>query len=223
MKIHLKLLQALPFFLLIISCNQKDKNKNLSAIDPSILKKRDSIYSVMSYEICDSFLNKKDSSKSYISLLNNCCSISINKHHSELMNLGIDSGTSAAKPNLENDVVKKVEFTCPDVFALVAKECNEEEYKNNKGKLFFTGSLVSQTKLSSGRFEILIKDNKTSETRIFYSEDSIDETTIRKYEPGYSITVDYLITKNRITHKKEFILRKGAGISSVGAVKVENP
>ena len=95
----------------------------------------------------------------------------------------------------------------------------QKEYEDeNARKLVFKGELVSQRKLPTGLYEIVMKA-KTNETKVFYSKNPLNETQIKKYEPGYELTIEYEIIRNNTTNKDEYFLKEGT-VSSVGAVKV---
>ncbi|GAB2843367.1 hypothetical protein GCM10027043_52950 [Ferruginibacter profundus] len=148
--------------------------------------------------------------------MDSCYQSVLLKYKDSLKQLGFDPATQVGQLKLINEVLNKLYLNCPDLSKLMQKEYEDETAK----KLLFKGELVSQTKLPSGLYEIAMKNVKTKETKMFYAKGPLYETQIKKYEPGYELTVEYEIVKNRATQKDEYFLKEYGTVSSVGAVKV---
>jgi hypothetical protein len=206
-----------PVFILLTltACGQSTtSNKEINATKLTVRETK-AIYQRITNDICNCTLNNMKGNKPSTSY-DSCYKFVVNKYSDSLKAIGYDPASPIGRNMLANEL--KYILVCYDLYELMEKEWEAEDAK----KLLFKGSLVSQAKLPSGLYEIIMKDNKTSELRNFFSKNPLDETQIKKYEPGYELTVEYEIIKNSKTNKEEFFLKESGKIMSVEAVKVSN-
>lgn len=197
------------------SCGQAPKN-NKVVINTNSIAYHSPTYTSITNEVCDcSFKNMKDNRLS--TSFDSCYKLVILKYTDSLEKDGIDPNTSAGEFQLSSDIIKRLELYCTNFSKLMEKEYEERD----ASKLLFVGEFVSQQKLSSGRYKIEMRNTKSNETKTFFSKTPLDETQIKKYEPGYELTVEYEIIRNRTTNKDEYLLKEFGTVSSVGAVKVK--
>ena len=218
MQLYMKPLTFSTIILLTLSaCGQTSKSSKVVSQMSSVSKDTTTIYRNISLETCNcTFSTMKDNRPS--TSIDSCYKAIVLKYNDSLKQLGFDPATQVGQFKLSNEVVGKLYQNCPDLSKLIQKEYEDENAK----KLLFKGELVSQTKLPSGLYEIVIKNIKSKETKIFYAKSPLDETQIKKYEPSYELTIEYEIIKNKTTNKDEYFLKEFGTVSSVGAVKVTN-
>lgn len=212
--IELAMLSAVVL-LTFSACGQTsgDKAKDGSKKEVA-LKDASMIYKNINSEICECTTLAMKSGKSSASS-DSCYKITLEKYDSSLKQSGVDLATQAGQDMLTHEVILKLYRSCPELAKLMEKETLNQQ----AGKLVFTGELISQTKLPSGLFEIVMKSGTSAEKRTFYAKNPLNEAQIKKYEPGYELTVEYEIVKNKTTNKDEFYLKPSGGITTIGAVK----
>lgn len=175
------------------------------------------IYKNISLETCNcTSLTMKDNKPS--TSIDSCYKIVLSKYNDSLKQLGFDPSTQVGQLKLSNEVIGKLDVNCPDIFKLLQKENEDEEAK----KLLFKGSFVSQKKLSTGEYAVVMKDGKTKELKTFISTFPFNENSVKDYLPGYELTIEYEIRRNKKTNKDEYYFKEGGTTSGVGAVKVGN-
>lgn len=208
----------LAIFLLSISaCAQAPGNENGSTNADPAPKDTVTIFKNISSETCACTFSTMTNNKPSTSM-DSCYKVILDKYNDSLQQLGFDPATQAGELKLANEVIYKLNQNCPDLFVLMQKEIKETAEK----KLLFKGALVSQTKLSSGLFKITLKSSTSKETKTFYAKHALDEAAIKKYEPGYELTIEYEVVKNKSTDKDENHLKEWGQVTSVGAVKKSN-
>ena len=57
-------------------------------------------------------------------------------------------------------------------------------------------------------------------TKKFFAKNPLDDTQLKKYEPGYELTIEYEVVKNKATNKNEYYLKESGTVRSAGAIKV---
>ncbi len=181
----------------------------------SISKDTTTIYRNISLETCNCIYSTMKNNKPSTSM-DSCFQAVLLKYNDSLKQLGFDPATQIGQFKLSNEVVGKLYRNCPDLSKLIQREYEDKNAK----KLLFKGELVSQAKLPSGVYQIVMKNVKSNQTKTFYAKNPLDEAQIKKYELGYELTVEYEIVKNNSTNKEEYHLKESATVSSVGAVKV---
>ena len=197
------------------ACGQSQNNNKGVSQTSSVSKDTTTIYRNISLEICNcTFTTMKNNKPS--TTMDSCYQAVLLKYNDSLKYLGFDPATQVGQNKLSNEVVGKLYRNCPDLSKLMQKEYADENAK----KLLFKGELVSQRKLPSGLYEIVMKNVKSKKTKIFYAKNPLDETQIKKYEPGYELTLEYEIVKNKSTQKDEYFFKEYGTESSVGAIKV---
>lgn len=211
-------MKPLIFSTIIIStlsaCGQTpNSNKGVNQIN-SVSKDTTTIYRNISLKTCSCTFSTMKNNKPSTSM-DSCYQAVLLRYNDSLKHLGFDPATQVGQNKLSNEVVGKLYSNCPDLYKLMQKEYADENAK----KLLFKGELVSQTKLPTGFYEIVMKNVKSKETKTFFAKNPLDETQIKKYEPGYELTLEYEIVKNRTTQKDEYFLKEYGTVSSVGAVK----
>jgi hypothetical protein len=218
MQPNMKFLKFSTLILLTLSaCGQSSSADNTISKTETASRDTMTVYRNISTEFCNcvsSTMRNKQPSTTFDS----CYKVVLLKYTDSLKDIGFDPTTQVGQLKLSNEFTGKLYFTCPDTYKLLEKEWAE----GNAKKLLFKGELISQTKLPSRLYEIILKDNKTSEIKKFFAKNPLDETQIKKYEPGYELTVEYEIIKNNTTNKDEFFLKEFGTLSGVGAVKVTN-
>ena len=201
--------------LTLSACGQTpNSNKGVSQTS-SFSKDTTTIYRNISLETCNCIFSTMKNNKPSTSM-DSCYQTVLFKYNDSLKQLGFDPTTQVGQNKLLNEVVGKLYRNCPDLSKLMQKEYADDNAK----KLLFKGEVVSQTKLPSGLYEIEMKNIKSKETKTFFAKNPLDETQIKKYEPGYELTLEYEILKNKTTQKDEYFLKEYGTVSSVGAVKV---
>lgn len=203
--------------LTISACGQTPKGDKLINPANPVSKDTTAVYRNISLETCNCTFSTMKNNKPSTSM-DSCYKAVLLKYNDSLKQIGFDPATQVGQLKLANEVVGKLYFNCPGLSELL-----QEEYKDeNSNKLLFKGELVSQKRLSSGLYEIVLKNTRTNETKKFYAKNPLNETEIKKYEPGYELTVEYEVVRNKTTNKDEYHLKELGKASSVGAVKVIN-
>ena len=216
MQLYMKPFTFSTIILLTLSaCGQTPNNNEGVNQTSSVSRDTTTIYRNISLETCNCTFSTMKNNKPSTSM-DSCYQAILLKYNDSLRHLGFDPATQGGQNELSNEVIGKLYRNCPDLSKLMQKEFADENAK----KLLFKGELVSQTKLPSGLYEITMKNVKSNETKIFYAKNPLDETEIKKYEPGYELTLEYEIVKNKTTQKNEYFLKEYGTVSSVGAVKV---
>jgi len=212
-------MKSLKFSTLILltlsACGQTSNSDKVSSPTNAALKDTTTIYKNISAELCSCTYATMKNNKPSTSM-DSCYKVVLLKYTDSLKSLGFDPTTQVGQLKLTNEVIGKLYFNCEDLSKLMQKEIDDENAK----KLFFKGELISQTKLSSGLYEIIMKDSKTSETKKFFAKNPLDDTQLTKYEPGYELTIEYVIVKNKTTNKDEYYLNESGTVSIVGAIKL---
>ena len=203
--------------LTLSACGQTSKNDKAANPTNYVARDTTTIYKNFSSDFCNCVTSTMRNNKPSTTF-DSCYKSVLSKYTDTLKQMGFDPSTQAGELKLSNEVGGKLYLSCHDTYTLLQKEWEDADSK----KLLFKGELVSQTKLSSGLYKIIMKDNKTLETREFFAKNPLDETLIKKYEPGYELTVEYEIVKNKTTNKEEYFLKESGTVQSVGAVKVSN-
>lgn len=145
--------------------------------------------------------------------MDSCYNLVISKYTDTLKTMGFDPSTTEGKNMLLNGITI---YRCGDVYELTLKENAEEEAK----KLLFKGEFFSQVKTTAGEYEITLKENKTGQHKTFKSVRPFDEGAIKQLLPGYVLTIEYEIIRNKKSKKDEVYLKKV--ISTIGAVLESN-
>lgn len=212
---YIKLPSLLTLTLLALSACGQAPGAGKDSI--AISNEASAIYKNIFDELCDctSYILKNNKPTSYLDICNNT---TISKHRERLKALGLDPATPEGSTRLKNEVYEKLYQNCPDLLVLTERKIQEEE----GGKLLFRGELVSQKKLPNGLYEIVLKDNKDAKLKTFFAKTPLDEVHIRKFKPGYELTLEYEVVKNSKTNKDEYFLKEGGTSMSVGAVEVSN-
>jgi hypothetical protein len=198
MQLFMKPLTFSTIILLTLSaCGQTPNSSKGVSHTSSVSKDTTTIYRNISLETCNCTFSTMKNNKPSTSM-DSCYQAVLLKYNDSLKQLGFDPATQVGQLKLSNEVVGKLYRNCPDLSKLI------------------------QTKLRSGLYQIVMKNVKSNQTKTFYAKNPFDETQIKKYEPGYELTVEYEIVKNNSTNKEEYHLKEFGTVSSVGAVKATN-
>jgi hypothetical protein len=216
MQLHFRPLTfSMIILLTIAACAQTPKNNRNINTASAASKDTTTIYRNISQATCNcSFSTMKNNKPS--TSMDSCYQAILLKYTDSLKQLGFDPATPAGQLKLANEVGGNLHLNCPDLFKLMQKEYEDE----NARKLLFKGELVAQTKLPSGLYKIVLKNTQSKETKIFYAKNPLDESQIKKFEPGYELTIEYEIRKNKTTNKDEYFVKETGTVLSVGAVKI---
>jgi hypothetical protein len=203
MQLYIRPISLIPLILsTLFSCGQNQTKVNTAIYD--------SVTAAFCVCVTKQMRDDKPST-----VLDSCYKESIKKHYVDLKKNGNDTSTEEGQLKLSSQITdKKFYFGCNNVYKLLEREWSEADSK----KLKFIGSFISQKKLPSGPYEIIIEEKITKEQRAFISDIPLNEVDIKKFEPGYELTVEYEVIHNTKTNKDEY---KSKGIRSVGMVKVE--
>jgi|SRR5688572_9708615 len=216
MQLSMKSLKfSMLIFLTLSACGQTPNGDKVSSPTNTALKDTTTIFKNISAEFCSCTYARMKNNKPSTSM-DSCYRIVLLKYTDSLKGLGFDPTTQVGELKLYNEVIGKSFSNCEDLYTLIQKEIDDENAK----KLLFKGELLSQTKLASGLYEIIMKDSKTSETKKFFAKNPLDDTQFKKYEPGYELTIEYEVVKNKATNKDEYYLKGSGTVSTVGAIKV---
>jgi len=198
----------------LTSCGQTVKSDNQQSPYKLTSKEALVVYQTMTSEICNctsvTMKNNKPSTT-----LDSCYKIVLAKFTDTLKTLGYDLSTSAGQLRLSNEIRL---YQCEDLYSLMQKEWSDEEAK----KLLFKGEFVSQKKLATGDYEIILKDSKTKEKKVFKAKNPFDENSVKQYLPGYELKIEYEIVRNSKTRKEELYIKENGTVSSAGTVPVTN-
>lgn len=216
MQLYMKPLNIIVFlFVTLSSCGQTvSTEKQQPSANKPTSQEALAVYQIMTSEICKCTSSTMKENKPSTTL-DSCYKFVLTKYSDTLKSLGYDPASQVGKNKLLNEI--RLE-KCRELFSLLQKEWSDEEAK----KLLFKGEFVSQRKLETGEYEITLKDSKTKEQKIFKAKRPFDENSVKKYLPGYELTIEYEIVKNAKTDKEELYIKHGGTVSSVGAVPVTN-
>jgi hypothetical protein len=169
------------------------------------------IFRNLSLAICNcTFSKMKDNKPS--STLDSCHKAMVLKYTDSLKQIGFDPILEVGFWKIYNEVDRKLYLNCPELTKLV-----QEEYDGDKLK--FSGELVSQKKLTSGLYEVIMIEVASKEIKTFLAKTPVDDNLINKYEPGYVLTLEYEVVKNQQTKKDEYYLKADGTFSIMGVVK----
>jgi hypothetical protein len=214
MKLNMKPLTFSTMILLTLSaCGQTSNSGN----QPNQRKDTVTIYKNISLETCNcTSLTMRDNKPS--TSIDSCYKAVLSKYNDSLKELGFDPSTQVGQVKLSNEVIGKLYVNCPDIVKLIQKEHEVEEAT----KLLFKGSFVSQKKLPTGEYVVVMKDSKTRQLKTFLSTFPFNENSVKDYLPGYELTIEYEIRHNKKTNKDEYYFKESGTTSGVGAVQVGN-
>jgi hypothetical protein len=169
------------------------------------------IFRNLSLEICNCTFSKMKDNKASRTL-DSCHKAIVLKYTDSLTQIGFDPIMEVGFRKIYNEVDRKLYLNCPELTRLVQKE-----YEGDKLK--FSGELVSQKKLLTGLFEVTMSEVASRQIKVFFAKNPVDENLIIKYEPGYVLTLEYEVLKNKQTNKEEYHLKESAHFTIMGVVK----
>ncbi len=169
------------------------------------------IFRNLSLEICNCTFSKMKNNKPSATL-DSCHKAMVLKYGDRLKEVGIDPQTQVGIYKILNEVDLINRINCPELTRLVQKEYDG-------GKLKFSGELVSQRKLTSGLYEVVMIEVASKEIKTFLAKTPVDETLVTKYSPGYVLTLEYEIVQNQKTKENEYYLKADGKFSIMGVVK----
>ena len=203
---------AVLLLVTVSSCGQSVSTDKQQSSDKSTSREAVAVYQTMTGEICNCTMNTIRGDKPSTTF-DSCYKAIVDKYTDTLKTMGCDPASTVGQNKLSNGIQL---YRCSDLYHLIEKEFSEEEAK----KLLFKGEFVSQKKLTTGEYEIILKDGKTKEQKAFKAKNPFDEKSVEAYLPGYEVTIEYEIVTNLETNKDEFYIKEGADIRGVGAVPV---
>ena len=199
------------------ACGQNIKTKN--EVSPKIASPNLSreILNQITSEICNCTSSNMKGNKPSTSL-DSCFKYTIAKYSDSLKAINFDLESQSGKKNLEQKVIGNLYFVCKDIQNLLEKEFSEERTK----KLLFTGTIVSQTKLQTGKYQIIMQESKTKSKKVFISATTLSNPrngnkNVREYE----LTIEYEIINNPKTNKEEYYIKANASSTGISVEKVE--
>ncbi|HSC36629.1 MAG TPA: hypothetical protein VLD19_02110, partial [Chitinophagaceae bacterium] len=178
------------------------------------LKAEDAIYNNMSNAICNCITTTMVDNKPY-TVADSCYKQAIRQYTDGLKAIGRDVTSQKDYSNMINAMSVRLYRLCPAAASLFPQEYDD------KNKLLFKGSFVSQRKLPDGTCEVTLQDNTTKEQTVFKSKYPFDEKLVEDYLPGYELTMEYELIWNKTTEKNEYHLKESAPISTIGAKAVK--
>lgn len=215
MQLYMKPLNIIVFlFVTLSSCGQTVSTDKQQPANKPTSQEALAVYQSMTSEICNCTSTTMKNSKPSTTL-DSCYKVVVNKFTDTLKFMGYDPASPVGQNKLLNEIRL---YQCRDLYSLMQKEWSNEEAK----KLLFKGEFVSQKKITTGEYEIIFKDSKTKEQKVFKAKNAFDENSVKQYLPGYELTIEYEIVKNSKTKKDEFYIKETGTVSSVGAVPVTN-
>jgi hypothetical protein len=215
MQLNMKTLNIIVLLLVTLSsCGQTVSTDKPQTANKPTSQEALAVYQTMTSEICNCTSTTMKNSKPSTTL-DSCYKVILDQYTDTLKAFGYDPASSVGQNKLLNEIRL---YQCRDLYSLMQKEWSDEEAK----KLLFKGEFVSQKKLATGEYEITLKDSKRKEQKVFRAKSPFDESSVKKYLPGYELTIEYEVVKNSKTNKDEFYIKESGTVSSVGAVPVTN-
>lgn len=199
-------------FVTLSSCGQTVSTEKQKTINKPTSQEVLAVYQRMTIEICECTSSTMKNNKPSTSL-DSCFKVVVNRYTDTLKILGYDPESSDGQIKLLNEIRL---YQCQNLYNLMQKEWSDEE----ANKLIFKGEFVSQKMLTTGEYEIILKDSKTKEQKIFKAKNAFDENSVKIYLSGYELTIEYEIVKNSKTKKEELYIKEGGTASSIGTVPV---
>jgi 16S rRNA C1402 (ribose-2'-O) methylase RsmI len=174
------------------------------------------VYENISRTFCNCV--NKDTLANSIEKGDSCLKLSLKKNYTMIKQEGID--TAYSNPSFYKELSKKIMASCPEYRERVAREIQkkqESEYRQYQEELktTYSGVFVSQTKLSNGEYELVIKSNKNNSTRTFISKTSINEKEAAK--PKAEVSVKFKSNTSSLRAKYQF---RAESVSIIGIVEV---
>lgn len=174
------------------------------------------VYKSMTNEFCNCFSEQKTNKKPSVAM-DTCFNVIVEKFANELKDMGVDTSLSP----VENHLIDNINiFACDNAIHLLEEEKRSEEAK----LLLVKGQFISQKKLSNGEYEVILREDKTGKQRVLKSKNRFQEEIVEDALPGYELTVEYKIVKNKKTGKGEPYVKDASEsglISVTGPVTIE--
>ncbi|PWV45156.1 hypothetical protein [Chitinophaga sp. S165] len=192
------------------NAQQQTSHKVISPADRAVYK------SMMTNEFCDCFSEQNMNKKPSVAI-DTCFKIIAEKFADELKDMGVDTSLSPVESHLIDNINI---FACGNAIHLMEEEKIAEEAK----LLLVKGQFISQKKLSTGEYEVVLREDKTGKQRVLKSKNLFNEELVKDKSLGYELTVEYKIVKNKKTGKDEQYVKdasEGGLISVTGPVEFE--
>lgn len=200
--------------LILSSCGQATKTGTTNSDANVPAKDTVTIYVNMSSAVCNCITTTMIDNKPS-TVMDSCFKKVTRQYTDSLKAMGFDPTSSKGQSKMFKEMARWLNGLCPVVGTLLDKEADD------KNKLLFKGSFVSQQKLSNGTYEVTLQDNTTKEQTVFKSKFPFDEKSVQDYLPGYEMTMEYQLVLNKTTGKNEFYLKQTTPISTIGATAVK--
>lgn len=175
------------------------------------------IYRSITTEICNCLSREKENHKTSVAV-DTCFKIVTAKFADTLKAIGVDISVSPVENNLAVNVKW---IRCGNIFHLMEEEHMAEEAK----LLLVKGEFISQRKLATGEYEVILHENKTGKQKVLKSKNRFPEEIVKDEEPGYELTVEYKVVKNKTTGENELYIKdvlEGGRLDVIGAVKFQS-
>lgn len=173
------------------------------------------IYENIRNQICNCITNTMRNNKPSTTY-DSCSQVVLAKYADTIKAMGFDVSDPYKQSDFLFNEIRL--YRCQDIDRLLNKELADEEAK----KLLFKGEFVFQKKLITGEYEIVLRDNKTKVQNSFKGKRPFDESLVKKFLPGYELTIEYEIVKNPKTNKDELYLKEYGTVGVVGAQRTAN-
>jgi hypothetical protein len=176
------------------------------------------IYERIRNQICNCISNTMRDNKPSTTL-DSCYQVTLTNYRDTIKALGFDVSVHDEYDGKTEFLLNQIRlYRCREIDRLLHKELAEEEAK----KLLFKGEFVSQKKLETGEYEIILKDNKTKVLNSFKAKRPFDESLVKNFLPGYELTIEYEIARNLKTNKDELYIKEYGTVSVLGTQRTTN-
>jgi len=200
--------------LILSACHQAPDTGTIISHAAASLKAESTVYDNMSNAICNCITTTMVDNKPS-TVTDSCYKQVTHQYTDSLRAIGLDPASQKNYLRMVNAMSLRLYRLCPAVATLFQKETDD------KNKLLFKGSFVSQRKLPDGTYEVTLQDNTTKEQTVFKSKFPFDEKSVEDYLPGYELTIEYQLIRNKTTGKNECHLKGTTPVSSIGAKAVK--
>lgn len=212
-------LKYFPLFCLVVvfACEGSVSTTKGQTLHKGISYDTAAIYRSITKELCNCLSREKDKHKPSVAL-DTCFKIVTEKFADTLKAIGVDISVSP----VENSLMANVKWmACGNILHLMEEEHAAEEAT----LLLVKGEFISQRKLATGEYEVILHENKTGKQKVLKSKNRFPEEIVKDEAPGYELTVEYKVVKNNTTGENELYIKdvlEGGRLEVMGAVKVQS-
>jgi len=165
--------------------------------------KQKGLINTISTETCNCATNSTTNDGKAFLKFDSCYKAIIAKYADSLQKIGLNITSAEGEDYVLSAVILKTEQSCITLMQLMKKEFEAENLK----KEHFTGTITSQTKLPSGKYEIILYNGSMNTVKLILSGYEIKGRDNKDIDASTQITVSYKPVYNESLQKEENVLQ----------------